>query len=110
MRTDYRLSNGATAGDFLTALNTAFSLEDSYEAFLILTAMRELLYAIGDDNPRDEADGPEVRIKRLEDSLVALFLQWFGLTGLKVQGFDSKTATLEDVFNVLFGASAMVEP
>jgi len=107
MRTDYCLTNGATLGDLLTAVNTVRSLERNEKAYPILIAMRELLLSIGNDSPPDEPEGTEARIAALEDSFRALFLLWLSTTSFNVPSLE--TVTIEEAFTVLFSASATVE-
>lgn len=105
--TEYRLKNGATIGDFLTAVTSAWSFETTERGFDLLTAMRERLFGVEKiiTGPAYLADA--YPIENLEDSFLALFRLWLGVTGNKVPALVNPT--LADAFNVLFAASAMVD-
>lgn len=110
---NYELKNGATIGDFLTAITSAWSFESNPRAHDLLVAMRELLFSIenmerADNTGRIEMETPGYWIETLETSFLELFRQWLGVTELEVPTLGD-ASTLEDAFAVLFGVVAMVE-
>lgn len=109
MQNDYRLTNGATIGDFLIACTTVSSFECSERGYELLVAMIELLLSIKNTDPDpasiDNACGN--RIETLARSFLSLFRLWLDATWFTVPTLED--ATFEDAFIVLFGASAMVD-
>jgi hypothetical protein len=100
--TEYRLKNGATIEDFLTAVTTAWSFETTERGFDLLTAMRELLFGVQKTITGPDYIADAYPVENLEASFLALFRLWIGVTGNKVP--DIKDPTIEDAFTVLFGA------
>jgi hypothetical protein len=100
--TGYQLKNGATIGDYLTAVSTAWTFESTERGFDLLTAMREILIGIERISTGPAYVADVYPIENLESSFLELFRLWLGVTGNKVPALVEPT--MEDAFTVLFSS------
>jgi hypothetical protein len=88
----------------LTAITAVYSLETTDRGCDLLIAMRELLVSL--KNNEFDSRGYLVEPEDLQDSFLALFQLWLGVTGLKLTTVP-KDPTIEDAFTALHAVSGV---
>jgi hypothetical protein len=86
----------------LAAITTTYTFETTDRGFYLLIAMRELLSRLQSNDW--DSSGYLVDPEELEESFLALFQMWLGVTGYKVpvvDGVNVDAPTLDDVFTIL---------
>jgi hypothetical protein len=92
----------------LTAITTAVTFETTVPGCNLLIAMRELLSRLQSNDW--DSSGYLVDPEELEESFLALFQMWLGVTGYKVPAIDGANVdapTMDDALTVLCVVSAL---
>jgi hypothetical protein len=87
---------------FLTVITTAYTFEPTVPGCNLLVAMRELISRLQSNDW--DSSGYLVDPEELEESFLALFQMWLGVTGYKVPAIDGANVdapTLDDVLTIL---------
>jgi hypothetical protein len=93
---------------FLTVITTAYTFEPTAPGCNLLIAMRELISRLQSNDW--DSSGYLVDPEELEESFLALFQMWLGVTGYKVPAVDGvniEAPTMDDALTVFCAVDAI---
>jgi hypothetical protein len=92
----------------LAAITTTYTFETTDRGFYLLIAMRELISRLQSNDW--DSSGYLVDPEELEESFLALFQMWLGVTGYKVPAVDGVNVdapTMDDALTVFCAVDAI---